>query len=1175
MARIENKNVRRGVEVYIDGKKVTQNIRAIEAEARKLTKQIKGMTMGTEEYIATSKRLQQLNALIAEHRKEIRGVTEEHKSLLERVNAWIGKWGASLALVTAGLTGIMMAYNKMRAAMREREDTKADVKALTGLDDDAIDWLEQQAVELSTTVTEAGVRIRQDATEILDAFKLVGSAKPDLLQNKEALRDVTEQALILAQASGLTLKDAVDAVTLSMNQYGAASSEAARYANVMAAGSKYGAAAVSSVTTAVTKAGVAASTAGVPIEQLVGSIEALAEKGIKDEVAGTGLKTFFLKLEKQASDVRPSVVGLQTALENLQKKNLSAEQMIKMFGLSTYTVAEAMISSAQKVKYYSDVVEGTATATEQAAIKSDTAQAKLEQLKNKLGELGQQIAKDLAPIFSKIVGLGTKMVQAVPVIINFFKKYGVEIITVVGALTLYKVATLAANMATITHYQMLRKMVAVKLALKAAYTALLNPIALFTAAIAGVGYAILKVTRSVDMAAKKMEEWGKIQQKANDNTKSETENIKQLSDIVHDSSLAYNVRKKALEDLQSIVPDYHASLTKEGKLINDNIEAVDRYVKSIVLQAQASVAATKLIEAQSKFLELTPEQRTAVENADKARRMAANGRYGGDAEKAAKEEFGYTSLVYRKLIEEYDKINNEVQMYQEMIDKVQKDIKANYVATAAATTPEGGGGGGGNGSTTSETARQKALRAAIAAVDAEYNKKEAELKRQYIEGEVKTEEEYSERLRQLQLGRLKAKMQINGLDEKTQSEFLDKIMDIEMSVRKRIEDLVKVSSKDTVEAQLAALDDAETSSKAFLQDAYENGIIPTEEKYDEYLLALERNFAIKRQELKEKQADETLKAIEEEQNKEMAELKSRWLNRLMTEEAYEKALLDIKKKYAAKKAEVENLSAESTKKVSKETTQVEEEGLEAENKALKKHEEKIKEVVEEISEAIGDLGESIGEALFSEDQAKAWKDVGKEFLKDALAIVEKFILIKQAQILAEKIASSSALGPAGVTKAIVSAGLKMAAIKAAFGIAKGAISNFWEGGFTPSGAWNDPKGIVHSNEFVANRFATANTQVLPVLKLIDASQKTGSIANLRGSQIAAVANAADSRNSAAANNIVDLSQIMATLQRLDKTMAMATDAYRQPSRAICYTEGKGGIREALELGDKLKNNASR
>ena len=161
----------------------------------------------------------------------------------------------------------------------------------------------------------------------------------------------------------MTLKDAVDAVTLSLNQYGDGAEQASRYANVMAAGSKYGAAAVESVTTAVTKSGVAAASAEIPIEQLVGTIETLAEKGIKDEIAGTGLKKFFLTLQTGADDTNPKIVGLEKALDNLQKKQLSAAQIKKQFGEEGYNVPSVLINEAYKLKYYTKVVTGTSVTT--------------------------------------------------------------------------------------------------------------------------------------------------------------------------------------------------------------------------------------------------------------------------------------------------------------------------------------------------------------------------------------------------------------------------------------------------------------------------------------------------------------------------------------------------------------------------------------------------------------------------------------------------------------------------------------------------------------------------------------------------------------------------------------------------------------------------------------------
>src|SRR3712207_1546546 len=251
------------------------------AVSRKIRQELRTAVPGTQKYSAALEQNRRVTEALARAQREMRVELGCQATAWGRAAGFLNKY---IGLVAAA-GGLSFQVDRLRRDRDRREDVKADVQALTGLSEENIEWLERRAVRLSTTVTESGVRIRQSATEILEAYKLVGSAKPELLENKEALAAVTEQTLILASASGMTLKDAVDAVALSLNQYGAGADQAGRYANVMAAGSKYGAAAVESVTKAVTKSGVAASSANVPIEQLVGTIETLAEKGIKDEVA--------------------------------------------------------------------------------------------------------------------------------------------------------------------------------------------------------------------------------------------------------------------------------------------------------------------------------------------------------------------------------------------------------------------------------------------------------------------------------------------------------------------------------------------------------------------------------------------------------------------------------------------------------------------------------------------------------------------------------------------------------------------------------------------------------------------------------------------------------------------------------------------------------------------------
>lgn len=413
--------------------------------SQKVRKELRAAIPGTEQYNAALEQNRRVTEAVARAQKNMRVEVGCQASPIGKAVELFNKYAAVVTTVIAAVTGLTLKLNQLREKRNEREDAKADVEALTGLSKDDINWLEQEAIRLSTTISDSGIRIRQSATEILDAYKLVGSAKPELLSNKEALAAVTEQTLILASASGMTLKDAVDAVTLSLNQYGDGADQAARYANVMAAGSKYGSAAVESVTNAITKSGVAASSANIPIEQLVGTIETLAEKGIKDEIAGTGLKKFFLTLQTGANDTNPKIVGLETALDNLQKKQLSAAQIKKMFGEEGYNVASVLINETEKVKYYTQAVTDTSVAMEQAATKSDTAATKLAQAKNKMNEMGMELMEKLNPSIISAVNDTVNWTRKIIDLIGFMVKHSGIIITLTTAITTYYLAVKATE----------------------------------------------------------------------------------------------------------------------------------------------------------------------------------------------------------------------------------------------------------------------------------------------------------------------------------------------------------------------------------------------------------------------------------------------------------------------------------------------------------------------------------------------------------------------------------------------------------------------------------------------------------------------------------------------------------------------------------------------------------
>lgn len=60
-----------------------------------------------------------------------------------------------------------------------------------------------------------------------------------------------------------------------------------------------------------------------------------------------------------------------------------------------------------------------------------------------------------------------------------------------------------------------------------------------------------------------------------------------LYSILTDNNIALDDRRKALEKIQAQVPEYHGALTQEGVLINDNSEALDKYIEKLYATALA------------------------------------------------------------------------------------------------------------------------------------------------------------------------------------------------------------------------------------------------------------------------------------------------------------------------------------------------------------------------------------------------------------------------------------------------------------------------------------------------------------------------------------------------------------------------------------------------------------
>ena len=285
------------------------------------------------------------------------GVQTQLAGIVTEVTAATGGFN----LIIAGFAALGLGAAKSSVDMQKSQQ---DLKALLGVSDEVVQDYTNSAVEMSNGT-------KQSAADVLDAFTLIGSQAPQLLDDKKGLEEVTRAAQTLAKASGMDLVDAAGAITTAMNQMGVEAKDAGMIIDGLSTGAQKGAGDIEYQKTAMEKSGAAAKMAGLSYRDLIASIETIAPSFSSAEVAGTNLKSTLIALEKQTNDnFKPSVVGINQALANLDAANLSSSEKVQIFGAANLTCAEALMENQQGLADLQTALQETGSASEMADAKS-------------------------------------------------------------------------------------------------------------------------------------------------------------------------------------------------------------------------------------------------------------------------------------------------------------------------------------------------------------------------------------------------------------------------------------------------------------------------------------------------------------------------------------------------------------------------------------------------------------------------------------------------------------------------------------------------------------------------------------------------------------------------------------------------------------------------------------
>jgi TP901 family phage tail tape measure protein len=95
-----------------------------------------------------------------------------------------------------------------------------------------------------------------------------------------------------------------------------------------------------------------------------------------------------------------------------------------------------------------------------------------------------------------------------------------------------------------------------------------------------------------------------LAKKVSDATLDERNKVDMLNKVIHSNAYTVDERRQAIAAMQKLIPEYHASISKEGALYNDNQIAIRNYIKELENAAMAEAIYERKVEINKKKLEL-------------------------------------------------------------------------------------------------------------------------------------------------------------------------------------------------------------------------------------------------------------------------------------------------------------------------------------------------------------------------------------------------------------------------------------------------------------------------------------------------------------------------------------------------------------------------------------------
>lgn len=1235
-----------------------------------LNKQLDYMERGSEAWNIQAQRIR----LVKDEIARVNGELARSQTFLERLNSKWQEWQTAAMGGVAIITGAVMAGKKAVQMYAEMEQEMANVRKYTGMTAEQVEHLNEEfkkidtrspREELNRLAQEAGLLGKSSEEDVLGFVKAADQINVALDELGDgATLQLSKLTSIFGDEERLGTERSLLAVGSVINELSQNCTAGASY--LAQFGQRL--------------AGVGAQ-AGMTVPQVMAFGAVLDSQGQKVEMSATALSKLIMNLFKNTEKIA-SATGMDLEKFNAALKSSTNEGLLMLLnrlnelgdmsvlapvfadmgenGARASAVISALAGNVDMLIWEQEeaakAFEEATSVTKEFDVQNNTVQASLEKARKGFQEMAISLGQELMPVMRHFISTTSATMRVMLHLVKFIKEHKTAILSLAAAVATYTVAVnlalikeklhaafiavktaalhvhkVAVLAASVAYNRMTGNVVRANAAMKLLNaTMMMNPWGLVAAAIVGAGVALAmylkrqkETTKELTMQEQVQQRIAEVEKKAAEKYAEESAEIHMLNQMVHNNALSLDARRSALEKLQQLVPDYHAALTTEGKLINDNTDAIDGYLASLekkikmeAFEEELTEVMKKKIEAQRKLQEMADAQREKQEN-PLANIETQHNPYASQMQEQAEALTNNTKAIWQGQL---DQAEESIRQITQMMNKMNVNPLEGKVKKKPDGDPAGGGGGdddkskGKNKFQAEDDWREREqalIRIAYAKgekdydaynkrmleIEVEYNKKKLAHKDLVGNEEVTIEASYQEALKKQKQNAIEGTVQQEEVAYKEQMAILQqKYVDGELSARqyqnaielaelehlRKVANLYQDGSKERLKAEKNYHDTSLKYQQKHLQEARQ-----AQEKMRQTYFT--KAFRVTDDESYQRDM-QNLELVYRQMLKAAGDSKR---DRLKVERAFHEAKYQLARKYNKKEA----------KELKKSFRGAIDDSIEwLESDAGKAMTESFSTIVNQMGAIFSGLSDIIQAELdiqtaqierkydreISYAEGNKSQEVALEQQKEAeIAKAKqeanrKMFAMQVMQAVAQT--AMSAISAYSSAAAIPVVGFVMAPIAAAMAVAAGAIqiaaikkqqqaseaTGYMEGGFTKPGRKDEPAGIVHAGEWVASQDLLRNPQARAMIETLDYAQRTNTVGRLSASDVSQSITAP--QRIAKAQQSGELLAVASASQALSRSVNEMNQRLHEPFVTVNTVSGDAGIKKAQDEYDQLIRN---